>query len=326
MWPMKSDFIGYQRLHKAIYVDGISNGLPAVGVGKVRIQDGNGHSRELEGVLHVPKLKNGLMSLTRANMTMGWKSVIEDGRCTISDGEFKIYADIVDGLCKWKSNGPTANSALAEVDLETWHKRLAHVSKGAIISLSKHVDGLHILCSPHDNNGKPCEPCIFGKHQRDPFHSNDKQCKQPGELVHSDLCGEFQEQSLGGGKYFVTFIDDATRHTRVYILANKKQKTVLKVFREHCAWAEKQSGYPIKLLRTDGGSEYRDQMKQFCLDLGIEHQPTAPYSPQSNGVAERMNRTLLDMVRPMILDSKLALSLWGEAVSTACYLRNRMST
>jgi hypothetical protein len=244
MWPRRADFISYQRLHKTIYVDGISSSLPAIGVGKVRIHDGNGHSRELEGVLHVPQLKNGLMSLTRANMMMSWKSVIENGRCTVSDGEFKIHADIVDGLCKWRSTKPTANTALAKVDLETWHKRLAHVSKDAIISLSKNVDGLHIIRSSHDNtNDKPCKSCILGKHQRDPFYANDKRCQQPGELVHSDLCGEFQELSLGGGKYFVTFIDDATRYTRVYILANKKPKTVLKVFREHCTWAEKQSGW-----------------------------------------------------------------------------------
>jgi len=192
-------------------------------------------------------------------MTMGWKSVIEDGRCTVSDGEFKIHVDIVDGLCKWRSTGPAANSAsaAATVDLETWHKHLLHVSKDPIISLSKNVDGLHILRSPHDNDdGKPCESCIFGKHQRDPFHSNDKRCKQPGELVHSDLCGEFQEVSLGGGKYFVTFIDNATRYTRIYILANKKPKTVLKVFKEYIAWAEKQSGYSVKAIRTDGGREY----------------------------------------------------------------------
>lgn len=69
-------------------------------------------------------------------------------------------------------------------------------------------------------------------------------------------------------------------------------------------------------------------MKQYCLGLGlgIEHQPTASYSPQSSGITERMNRTLLDMVQPMIFNSNLSLSVWGEAVNTACYLKNCKST
>ena len=80
----------------------------------------------------------------------------------------------------------------------------------------------------------------------------------------------------------------------------------------------------MRRLRCDNGSEYINQeLKALCASKGIMLETTVRYSPEQNGAAERLNRTLLDKVRPMLEDAHLPKSLWAEALATANYLRNR---
>src|SRR5205823_11629208 len=173
-------------------------------------------------------------------------------------------------------------------------------------------------CEGDHGSAQHCSSCEIGKHHRLPFHPvpKEKRRSKPLELVHSDLC-ECHVTSLGGGRYVLTFTDDCTRHCRVYILPNKFSSTVLAAFKEYQAWAERQSRQKIKELRTDRGTEYMDEMAEYVKSLGIEHNMTAGYPPQSNGVAERINRTLFDMVCPMLDSSGAPLELWSEALHTA---------
>lgn len=99
------------------------------------------------------------------------------------------------------------------------------------------------------------------------------------------------------------------------------------VFRKYKALVEKQSGKSLKTLRTDGGFEYAtNEMKQFCEEAGIYHEIITPYTPQHNGVDERRNKTISNMVRSMLKSKNLPVKLWGEAVSTATYILNRCPT
>jgi Integrase core domain. len=104
--------------------------------------------------------------------------------------------------------------------------------------------------------------------------------------------------------YFVTFTDDCTRMCRVYVLQNKRSETLAAAFEQYKAWAERQTGRSIKAIRTDGGGEYHKWMEANLKDSGIEHQSTAPYTPESNGVSERMNRTLMEMVEAMLFERR----------------------
>src|SRR5436305_2037696 len=334
MHPDRSLFLNYKKLKKPIFVKGIKSGLPAVGVGKVVVTDDSGiQSRVLKNVLYVPKLKHGLFSLTKATLD-GWKSVFVGKGCTVTNGAFKIYTPIHDGLCKWRSRFykgiAAANVAIGGegVTIKDWHERFGHVSKDAIIKLVDLVKGLDIVDDdkPEERDHEHCEPCILGKHHRLPFKRVEHRSKKPLELVHSDLCGKFQVKSLGGGWYFISFIDDCTRLCRIYILPNKEAKTIKAVFEGYRAWAENQTGCKIKAIRTDGGGEYHKEMEVLLKGTGIEHQETAPHTPQSNGVSERMNRTLMDMVCPMLEASNTPLELWAEAVAAACYIKNRLPT
>ncbi|KAI5337864.1 hypothetical protein L3X38_017135 [Prunus dulcis] len=90
---------------------------------------------------------------------------------------------------------------------------------------------------------------------------------------------------------------------------------------------ELQRGYQLKKLRSDRGGEYTSlEFSKFCEEMGLERQLTIAYSPQQNGVAERKNRTVMEMVRTMMHEKKIPLKFWAEAVNTAVYLQNRSPT
>jgi len=99
------------------------------------------------------------------------------------------------------------------------------------------------------------------------------------------------------------------------------------MFQKFKVLVEKHSGKSIKILRTDGGGEYTSKVfEKFCEDNGIVHEVTAPYTPQHNGLAERRNRSLLDMTRSMLEMKKMPNTFWGEAVRIAAYILNRCPT
>jgi transposase InsO family protein len=90
---------------------------------------------------------------------------------------------------------------------------------------------------------------------------------------------------------------------------------------------ENQKGVKVKKLRTDGGGEFlSNQFNEWLDSKGILRSITPANTPQRNGVAERLNRTLLDKARSMILSGNLDKSFWGEAISTANFLKNRSPT
>ena len=134
-----------------------------------------------------------------------------------------------------------------------------------------------------------CEGCIVGKMHRTPFKS--VSCCHSGRklyLVHSDVCGPMQTDSIGGQKYFVTFIDYFTRCCAVYFL--KQKSKVLDKFKEFEVIVTSECGKSIATLRTDNGREY---LSRVFESKGIKHELTIPRTPEQNGVAKQMNCTLM---------------------------------
>jgi transposase InsO family protein len=170
-----------------------------------------------------------------------------------------------------------------------------------------------------------CEACTGGKQCKNSFKLSETESLVPLELVHSDVCGKMGQKSLGGAEYFLTLIDDKTRYTWVYPLKTKDQ--VFDHFKEWQAEVENRTGRRVKVLRTDNGGEYTSRKFQDHLKTcGIRHELTIPKTPEQNGAAERLNRTLVEKTRAMLLDARLPQSFWAEALSTANYLRNRSPT
>ncbi|KAL8093594.1 hypothetical protein AgCh_035470 [Apium graveolens] len=178
---------------------------------------------------------------------------------------------------------------------------------------------------PHIESELPdCNSCQYGKQTRLPFQQITWRATKKLQLVHTDLCGP-QRTPLNGSKYYIAFIDDFTRVCWIYFLRFKSK--VLGVFFKFKQWIEKQSGCKIQALRSDNGKEYTsNEFNKFCEDAGLEHQLTAPYSPQKNGVSERKNRTIMEMSRCMLYEKNLPKEYWAEAANTTVFLLNRLPT
>ena len=166
-----------------------------------------------------------------------------------------------------------------------------------------------------------CESCLEGKMTKRPFKAKGNRATIQLELVHTDVCGPMSVQARGGYEYFMTFTNDYSRYGYVYLMRHKSE--AFDKFREYKAEAEKQLGVHIKQLLSDRGSEYLSgEFKSYLAQEGIISQLSSPGTPHQNGVSERRNRTLLDMVRSMLSYSSLPESFWGYALETAAYILN----
>lgn len=169
-----------------------------------------------------------------------------------------------------------------------------------------------------------CSGCELGKFTRIPLKVGRQRASRIGELTHSDVWGPIAITSLGGARYYVTFKDDFSGHLTIYFM--KKKSEVPSFIRLHHAALLNETGYYMLTIRTDNGrGEYVNiENNTWFKENGIRHETSAPYTPEQNGPAERVNRILLDIVRSMLLSSGLPASLWAEAVSYAVYIRNRV--
>ena len=209
------------------------------------------------------------------------------------------------------SKSPPATKPATCNPPEHWHLCLDHAANGR---LSK----LPYIKSIFDTT--KCISCIRAKAHRTPFRPATPRTTHKGQLIHSDIAGPFKV-SRSHGKYVLTFLDDYTHFCWICVLPDKSSKTVRNAFTNWIKEFENK-GLKIKYLRTDGGGEYEGQLTPLLKSLGITHQVTAPYSPQSNGKAERLNRTLADSVRAMLYHANMPESFWDEAMQTAAVVLN----
>ena len=268
----------------------------------------------IDKVLYCPDIATNLISTPRLN----------DDKCKVIHNEDRTAHVIRGGIeiaaAMYENKGYVVYGLPAMVQKEKFnlnHVRLGHISMGRVEA----VENLALGINKSDDNYY-CEACILAKSHRQPFKRNVARSTELLHLIHSDVCGPFQ-RSNKGYQYFVTFTDDYSR--MVWIFPMKRKSEVTEKFRTYKSYVENQTGKRIKVLRTDRGGEYvNNELESFLKDQGIAHQTTTPYTPQQNGVSERMNRTVLDMARAMLKFAKLPNSFWIDAVITAAYLRNRV--
>ena len=211
------------------------------------------------------------------------------------------------------------------LDEALWHRRLAHFHLTGIRELSSSdlVTGIKLNSSQQAD--PICEPCLSGKLNAAPFPPSQNCAPKPLRLVHSDVHGPLPVRTSSGYRYWVTFIDDATRFRSVVLLKAKSE--TFSAFKQFKAFAENQTGEKIGALRDDKGGEYMsNEMEAFCIEQGIERQHTVRNRPQQNGVAERFNRTLAEGLTAMLAESGLPSSFWGEALSSLVHVLNRCPT
>ena len=297
--------------------------VAVVAKGSVKLEaDCNGAIWDLtvNDVVCVPDLAINLLSVSKM-CQRGFRVEFTKDACKVLDASNSVVAigRETDGLYKLtETKRSRANLVQADDKFELWHRRMGHLSASGMKRLREMTTGAQFEMK----NELQCVPCIEGKHHRQPFNARGQRAERVLELVHSDLCGPMETASIGGRRYFLTFIDDASRKTVVYFLKSKTE--VLESFQDFKAFAENQTGERIKRIRTDNGREYVNrEMKEFLRKSGIHHEMTAPYNPEQNGLAERRNRTYVERARSMLFDAGLDKSFWAEAVATASHVINR---
>ena len=202
-----------------------------------------------------------------------------------------------------------------------WHGRLGHLSKADITHLSRAGYIPKLSFSDHQF----CEHCQYGKQVATSHPTAAPRESSPLDLVHSDVCGPMPHQSLGGASYFVSFIDDSTRKVWAYPIRTKDR--VFSIFTDWLAMVENQTGRKLKCLRTDNGGEFKsEQFVRFCRERGIRREYTAPHSPEQNGIAERMNRTIQERIVSMLQHSGLSDGFSAEALLTEVHIINMSPT
>ena len=192
-------------------------------------------------------------------------------------------------MIKTKLYKQEVNIAETSSNIELWHKRLGHMSDKGLQSLAHK----NILPEVKGMTLRPCVDCLAGKQHRvafctstAPHHANDIH-----DLVHTDVCS-MTRNFVSGALYFFTFIDDHSRKIFAYVLKNKYQ--VLDAFKEFHAKVERETDKNLKCIRSDNGGEYRGPFERYCRMYGIHQEKTVPKTPQQNGLAERMNKTITE--------------------------------
>jgi hypothetical protein len=198
------------------------------------------------------------------------------------------------------------------------------LGKSSIKTLLDHqlVTGLDIdLESPQYD----CIACTQAKQHVTPFATATAQIRtKVGELTHMDLWGKYPVQSINGNQYFHSFLDDSSRRPALRFLKNKDEST--QAIKDYVAHLKARGLHP-NAFRCDRGGEFvNDDLIRWLTEQGIELQMTAPYSPSQNGAAERLNRTLIELARAMMIAQNVPMFLWEYAVSHAVYLRERAPT
>ena len=310
----------------------------ALGVGKlcmyVRVGDTKFTRCTLSDVLYVPNLSSNFFSVRAATLH---GNVVKFGRskCWITNAKKQLVAmgHLQDQMyvlsCQTSPPDRVCVATTGSQLFDLWHQRLGHACSQRLKTAVKNklVQGVDFPGQQLDDAKLSfCDGCAEGKMHRKPFQSvGEIRTKRILELIHSDVCGPMSIESLGGAKYFVTFVDDFSRICQVHFLKNKSE--VLDKFKQFEAAVSLECDYSIKRLRTDNGGEYTSRDFGNYLKLkGIKHEFTTPYTPQQNGVAERMNRTLQDIALALMSHSGLPKVFWAESVANACYIRNRMPT
>ncbi|KAJ9542391.1 hypothetical protein OSB04_028897 [Centaurea solstitialis] len=308
----------------------VGEGTPLIAeaVGSYSLSLPSGLVLELDNCYYIPNMIKNVLSFDLLVDQGFYYKYSYKMISVFKDNIFYFKATPVDGL--YTVNLKDNNSEIYHIskrskDIEDqtylWHCRLGHINKKRIELLLKGGFLGNFDYKPFDN----CESCLSGKMTKQPFNSENERAADLLEIIHTDVCGPFSHVARGGYRYFITFTDDFSRYGYVYLMRHKSE--TFEKFKEYQNEVQNLLDKRIKFLRSDRGGEYlSDEFDNHLMECGIVSQLTPPYTPQMNGVSERRNRTLLDMVRTMMCHSSLPVSFWGHALETAAHILNRAPT
>ncbi|RDX88618.1 hypothetical protein CR513_29764, partial [Mucuna pruriens] len=284
--------------------DGVTK---VIDVGDVCLQTNTRMQLWLKGVKHAPDVRINLIFVYMLD-DGGYDNHFGHGKWKLTKGNLVVARGEKISKLYW-TKALVAKDSVNAMDMEAslWHRRLSHISEKGLTCLAKK----DMLPGLKNAELEKCSHCMAGKQTRVSFKKHHPLRKSELlELVHSDVCGPLKVKSFSGALYFVTFIDDCSRKLWVYVLKTKDQ--VLEKFKQFQALVERQSGKKVKCIRSDNGGEYCGPFDVYCRQQGIRHEKTPPKTPQLNGLAERMNKTLIERVRCMLSEASPAVALNTE--------------
>lgn len=314
----------------------------------------NTHLFKLDTLLHVPQITKNLLSVAQFAKDNGVFFEFHPLHCVVKDqvsGEVLLKGNLRNGLYQFKliqlklaantqessatssqfqhkqsfsypvlssresrSVAYVANSAKG---LHLWHKRLGHPSYEIVKKALNYCNLPYI----NENHDFPCSSCLKAKCHKLPFTDSETTCKELLEIVHTDLWGPAPLKSSNGFIYYVAFVDEYSKYVWLFLLKHKSD--VYSAFIQFKNLAENQSNKRIKMIQSDGGTEFKGLTKLF-QENGIVHRISCPYTPEQNGTVERKHRHIVEVGLSLLAQSGLPYKFWDDAFVTATYLINRI--
>jgi transposase InsO family protein len=344
---------GSGQRHRIVGMGTLRGSTPC---GDLRVQ------AEIHRVCHVPSLAFNLISLGRLD-DEGYTSTQSRGTSTTLDkrgqpvlvakktGKGRVYETsiTVSRSTSPRLSGPTTfaltGTEIMEIDrkapssepteMTKWHYRLCHMAPTGILSMFKQelvtgvdckaiVRQLSLSSIPH---AVDCTACEIGKFKRKPFNRLSERASRCLQRLHTDVCGPVRVKGRKGEIYFLTITDDYCRYAFAAPTAQKDAVTIGSIIRDWILWAENQhsdKGYKVQILRSDNGGEFvNDFLGPWLTSKGIEQELTTAHTPQLNGVAERLNLTLMDKVRTILTHCGAPEYFWTDCLLAVVHVHNR---
>ncbi|GJX16072.1 putative ribonuclease H-like domain-containing protein [Tanacetum coccineum] len=266
------------------------------------------------------------------------KVLFTDSECLVLSPEFKLpdenqvllriprqnnmYSFNLENIVP--SGGLACLIAKATIDESNkWHRRLGHVN---FKNLNKLVKGNLVRGLPSKifQNDHTCVACQKGKqHKASCKAKSVSSISHSLQLLHMDLFGPTSVRSLNHKTYCLVITDDFSRFSWVFFLRTKDETSG--ILKDFIRQIKNQLNQKVKTIRCDNCTKIKNRdFIEFCGSKGIKREYSNAKTPQQNGVAKRKNRTLIEAARTMLADSFLPNTFWAEAVSTACYVLNRV--
>jgi transposase InsO family protein len=298
--------------------------IPIVGKGTVlldTIVDGEQSQIRLTGVYHCPRLEYNLLSVSIVE-AKGYTIRIQDAKFEFIHPEDDVslsgsratgggyYVDTPENDSKvLKSSRAYHND---KASWRQWHRRLAHLGMKDVKRLAGMSTGIDVEAAnslqKQESPKEICDSYAKGKQHRNNIRIPHTRATKKGELVHCDLAGGgLLPITKGGARYVAAMTDDFTDFTIVYLL--KRKSDLKEVLRNYLNYMKTQRA-PVQRFRSDNEGEFAGNKTINLLEeFGVKWEPTAPYNPGQNEVAERCFRTLFGRARAILVDSKLPPSL-----------------
>lgn len=322
---MVCDATNFQELreHKSSVLVPGNRILDAVGIGTIPVDTNLGYGLILQEVLYVPQLGNNLLSVRKLYNNgikpdlEGKAPVLFKNNIPIANGDIhpSEYLLTVFPRIQSKDKAQQATSKVVD-EYQQLHEELGHPGRNKmelLMMLTKHKIAR--------KSGWQCSACNAGKQARLPFPKiKEQSVTSLGQLVVADICGPIRGTSVH--KYFLLFLDAYSGYVYTEALPNKSAMLVNKSWLCFQAWFERQTGKKILRFRSDNGTEF-NELRRTLHHSGVEIHRSVPYTPEQNGMAERMNRTILEKMRTILDSSGFETSLWPEILATATHYINR---